>query len=296
MDEYFIAVDIGGTNLRFALVDKALNIVKRTHLRTGDISSRAEFLEVLSREIKEISRGCNAKKVAIILPAPYKKESTALVDVTFIPCIEGLEYSEIKSALSGYVVSFENDVNVIALLESKVGVGKGSNCLVYITFSTGVGSGIVVNGEIHNGANGYAGEIGAIIIDSTKENFLDGTFENLCSGTALTAKAEEVYGLGKTSAYIFEMYQKNDVEAVKIINEWVKNASTGIANAVQILDPDVIVLGGPLILCNSWITEMVYESTKVKLFGSLSDTLKIETTVYGSDAGLLGAAYYSITN
>ncbi|MFV0502375.1 MAG: ROK family protein [Lachnospirales bacterium] len=296
MQNYFIAIDIGGTNLRFALIDNNQNIIKKSHVFTSNITNGSIFLDTLKREVKELNNNYNAKKISIVIPAPYNEVSKKIVDITNIPCIENLSYTEIRNALCEYDVCFQNDVNVVALLECKLGAGKGCNNLVYITFSTGIGSGIILKGEIHNGTNGYAGEVGSFVIDSTRENFLDGTFENLCSGTALTNIAKKNFGKDKTCKYIFSMYEKKEDKSQKIIKEWLRNVSTGIANIVQLLDPDIIVLGGPIITCNQWLVEEICAHTRKKLLGKLSTKLKIKINQFGSDAGLIGASYYAQIN
>ncbi|MFV0519569.1 MAG: ROK family protein [Lachnospirales bacterium] len=296
MYECFIAIDVGGTNVRIALIDNDLKIINKVQITASSIKDSDDFLHTLKEQVEKVKKEFDVKKIGIVLPAPYKKGYTNIVDITNIPCIENLEYSKIKDVLSDYKVFFENDVNVIALSESIFGVGKGYKNLIYITFSTGVGSGIIINGKIHNGINGYAGEIGSILIDSNRENIFEGNFENLCSGNALTLKAKKIFGEDKTSEYIFRKYQEQDEKAIIIINEWINYVSSGIANVIHLFDPEIIVLGGPLITCNKWVVDLIYSNTKIKLLGNLSNKIKIETTQFGSDAGLIGAGYYTKMN
>ncbi len=292
MNEYFVGVDIGGTNIRFGLFDDNLSLLDKRQIHTADLKDKSDFLNILKSEIDSLNKEGNVKKVSIVLPAPYSENSTTIEDITNIPCIENMKFTEIREVLSDYNVYFENDVNVIALLESNLGVGKNHKNVIYITFSTGIGSGVVVDNRIYNGANGYAGEIGSIIIDSTKEDFLEGTLENQCSGKALSTLSKEIYGV-ENAEHIFKMFEEKDQKATDIIEDWRNKVSTGIANVVQLFDPDIIVLGGPIITCNEWVTKAIYEDTKGKLLGKLSEKLKIEKTIYGSDAGLIGAVYYA---
>lgn len=213
MKNHVIGVDIGGTNIRVALLNDKLELIKKETALTTDFETADDFLRQVIKMVKDADPENLAQAIGIVLPAPWTSEKEMITDATNVPYLENLSVKDLKKTFIGYQVYLENDVNVIALLESDFGAAKSSKHSIYITVSTGIGSGVIINNQIYHGANGYAGEIGSIIVSDnkcTKEDPLQGSLEEICSGKALEKKSIELYGKDATVRQLFVYCQEGE--------------------------------------------------------------------------------------
>ncbi|QHW32479.1 ROK family protein [Paenibacillus rhizovicinus] len=294
MNDCVIGVDIGGTNVRVGLVSDKLELIRKETALTGSFGSAEELFTGIRRMIDSVDPKREAGKIGIAMPVPWKHDTTSIVDSVNIPYLENVPTNAITTFFPGYSVYFENDVNVIACLESEQGASKGSGHSVYITVSTGIGSGIIIHNEVLHGAHGYAGEIGSMIIsdkDNKHASLYSGTLESLCSGKALEEESKKLYGAGATTLTLFERYHQQDEQAVLVIELWVEYFSRAIASLMQTMDPDVFVLGGSVIDNNLWLIDKVLENARTKVLENLKDGIRIVSPVFGGDAGVIGAGY-----
>ncbi|KSU81719.1 MULTISPECIES: ROK family protein [Fictibacillus] len=297
MNESVIGIDVGGTNIRVGLVENGLSLTRKETALTTEYKKPDEIFKSILDMIKKVDPDRTAKKIGIGLPVPWPDEAEKIVDATNIPWLEEVSVDTLRSYFPGYQVFIDNDVNMVALLEAHYGAAKGCRNAMYITVSTGVGSGIIIDNKILRGSHGYAGEIGSMIVSSQKKNhpsLYDGSLESLCSGLALEEESKRLYGEDATSALLFERYQKNDEEAKKVIDLWIEHFSNAIASLIQTIDPEIFVLGGAVIHHNPWLIEMVAEGTRKKVFKNLRDKINIVINQYSSDAGVIGAGFLAI--
>jgi glucokinase len=294
MGDKVIGVDIGGTNIRAGLISSDFQLLKKETAMTSDYQSANELFEHIRLMIERIDIHKEAKKIGIALPVPWKDGMEKFQDATNIPFLENASVSEIKANFPGYDLYFENDVNAIALLESHHGASINYEHSMYITVSTGIGSGIILNHSLYRGTNGYAGEIGSMIIsDINKQHCLlyKGTLESLCSGIALEEESIKLYGKGATAQYLFKQYQHGDESACEVVEAWVDYFSSALASLMQTIDPEVFVLGGAVILNNPWLIDKLIEQTRMKVLDQLKDKVQIRISKFGPDTGIIGAGY-----
>ncbi|WP_438348525.1 ROK family protein [Paenibacillus sp. FA6] len=299
MSDSVIGVDIGGTNIRVGLVNENLELARKETVLTGSFRNADEIFNQIKQMIEKVDSEKKANKIGIALPIPWKDKTEFIFDATNIPCLETMNIQKIRSYFPEHKVYFENDVNVITLLESEYGASKAYRQSMYITVSTGIGSGIILNKEIFHGAHGYAGEIGSMIVSDSKRNhsiLYDGTLESLCSGKALEEESKSLYGSDATTCLLFEQYHKEDKKAVEVIHVWVEYFSNAIASLMQTIDPDIFVVGGAVIYNNPWLIEKIIESAKNKVLENLRDKIKIVMSTFGPDAGIIGAGYMALIN
>lgn len=289
MGREVIGVDIGGTNVRVARINEKLEIENRENAATSDFHSQEELIGWIAAAVRRLDAGREITDMGIVFPAPWSERKKMISDVTNIPWMNGLYTEQIQKELHEYQISFENDVNVIALLESEYGAAKGSGFSIYITVSTGIGSGVIINKQIYHGANGYAGEIGSIILSDEHQE----TLEELCSGKALENESVRLYGKNASARQLFISYEEGDEKARKAFLSWLEALSRGVAAVIQLLDPEVIVFGGPVILNHSWVIEEIRRAVESKVLGHLAGKTRIEAAKFGLDAGIIGAGYYS---
>jgi glucokinase len=300
MGDKVIGVDIGGTNIRVGLIDiNNFQLLGKETALTSEFQTVKAFFEKIRNMIENVDTKKEATKIGMALPIPWKDSMISISDSTNLPLLESVSISEIKAFFPDYELCFENDVNVIALLEAKHGASEGHKHSIYITVSTGIGSGMIFNNSIFRGTHGYAGEIGSMIISDENKNHLllyNGTLESLCSGNSLNEESVKLYGEGATAKLLFERYQNGDVDAIHVIEIWIDYFSSAIASLMQTIDPEIFVLGGSVIYHNQWLINKIIKSTKKKVFKQLKDKVKIVLSKYGPDAGMIGAGYIAINN
>lgn len=295
MGEFVIAVDVGGTNIRAALLNEQLEIIKKETAFTADFPSADSFLEQLAYMIKKVDPGHEARCLGMALPAPWSDRNAVVTDITNVPCLEGLLVETICRRLEGYEISIENDVNVIALLESDRGAAREFKNSLYVTVSTGISSGIIINNKIYHGAHGYAGEIGSIIISRSRDGIFYNTLEEECSGMSLDEKSLSLYGRGSNARQLFVRYEDGDSRAAEIVTDWVDALTTGLTSVIQTMDPEIVVLGGSVVLKHKWVIDTLRQEVAKKVLGQLAGEIRFTEARFGLEAGLLGAGYYALS-
>jgi glucokinase len=292
MKEYMIGIDIGGTNIRVGLISNKLEVVNKEIMGTKECSTFHDFRVKLKEMVDKVNIDRKADTIGFVLPTPWKEERDIIGDITNIPYLKGEKYSDIAKALPEYQVYFENDVNVISLLETHYGIAKEAENVIYITVSTGIGSGLVLKNRIYGGTIGYAGEVGYMPMYSKEQELV--IFQDLCSGTTLMEKSKILYGESATASYLMEQYLQGETRAVEEIGKWLDYFTTGLVTIQMVIDPDIIVLGGPVIVENLWLVPKILEGAKRKSLPGIAENIKVQVVEFGLDAGLIGAGYYGI--
>lgn len=282
--KYVIGIDVGGTWIRVGLIDAQLNVIKKTSAKTSNFTNILSYLNGLKEMLQQVDPQKLANQIGMVVPGPFKEQMTHFKDATNVPFLGGVAIAEIRAFFPDYKIVFENDVNVVALLESSRKEYQHLNSLIYMTVSTGIGSGIVINGEIWQGASGYAGEVGNMIVARGR------IWEDLCSGLALEKTAKSLYGEDAKAKTLFEAYIQKDKQALEAIQGWFDTFTDALASLIHIINPEILILGGAVIENNPWLIEALKKQTKPKLLENLRENLKIESSHYGSDSGLLGGA------
>jgi glucokinase len=287
MRDGVIGIDIGGTNIRVGLVNERFELVRKETVWTSRFLNADEMLHQIRTMIENVDYDKKADRIGMALPVPWTNQTESIVDATFIPCLEKTSVHKIKSYFSDYEVYIENDVNVISLLESALGASQGYEHSMYITVSTGIGSGIILNHEVFRGAHGYAGEIGGMI-------FSGQTLESLCCGMALETESKRLYGHDATTELLFSKYDQKDPQAKRVLTAWIEHFSNAIATLMQTIDPEIFVIGGSVIHYNPWLIDEVIHNARNKVLENLKDKIKIVMPKFGPDAGMIGAGYMAL--
>jgi glucokinase len=201
----------------------------------------------------------------------------------------------------------DNDANLSALGEWRFGGGKGFSDLIYITVSTGIGGGIIAGGKLYRGACGTAGEVGHMTIEVNGPRCNcgnTGCWEALASGTALAREAvrqiregattsiiELVEGdLSKVDARIVSLAaQQGDEIAKQLVSRLSYYLGVGLANLVNIFNPELILIGGGLVKMGDLLLEPAIKIVKERAFSTSANAVSIKPALLGSDSGVLGA-------
>ncbi|NFI56532.1 ROK family protein [Clostridium botulinum] len=288
--KYYIGIDIGGTNLRAAILDEECNLIDKLKI-SNEVEKGPEYnLDKLILEIKERWSDKEIISVGVGCPGPLDIRSGTIL-VT--PNLRTWEYFKLKEYLENkfYLPVFvNNDANVAGYSEAMVGAGKGAESVYYMTLSTGIGGGFIYIGEIVSGFNSIAAEIGNMIINEDKykhSNMNYGGLEGQCSGVNIARISSEIIGGELTTKDVFEGAEKGNMELQKMLSEWVINVSKAIANIIVTVDPEVIVLGGSVIINNPSYLNKIKEETQKRVFDGIKINIKLAEI--GDDTGLIGA-------
>lgn len=290
--EYIVGVDIGGTNIRAALLDEDRKILEKIKIK-NEVDKGPEYnLSKIINYINEdwISKGI--KGIGVGCPGPLNIKSGTILKA---PNLRGWNNFNVKKYFeenTSLRTEVNNDANVAGLAEAMIGSAKGAESVFYITVSTGVGGALIINNQIINGANSFAGEICNLIINEDKyshSGLVKGGLEGQCSGPNISRIVSEKLGRKVDTPEVFDLYKKNNNEVSKIIDELCENLSKGISNIISVVDPEVIVLGGSVILYNTSIVEIIKERVKEKVINK--EAVDIRIAEIGDDAGLRGAGF-----
>ncbi len=289
-----IAVDLGGTNVRVALVDRQGSILDEI-IRPSHADQGPEFvLDHIVEMAKSLKSFETAKALGLGLPGPVNQAKgtvtvvTNLKDFAFYPIREHL-----NQALS-LPVYIENDAKVAALGEATFGAGKGYRTVYYITQSTGVGGGLVIDGKIHAGAHAHAGEISNVIIDPHREAYPEmvsmpsTVAETQVSGTAIYLKAKHEGKLDVADTRDVFNQAKTSKEAKAIIDQMSYDMAQLLSTIAHIVDPDIFVLGGGVTKSREQFWDQMITHYQEMVYPGLRETCFKAAQL--SEPGIMGAA------
>lgn len=287
-----IGVDLGGTNVRAALISEDGTILRDMEEPT-EATMGPEY--VIAKIIKLVKKVKGEEKViglGVGSPGPLDSTTGTILSPPNLPGWDRIPLAARLEEQLGLPVKVDNDANAAALAEALFGAGKGFESVYYITVSTGVGGGFVINGKVFAGADGYAGEIGNMIIlpNGPKSSSMNaGALEALASGTAIGFEGEKA-GITGGASEVFRLAEIGDIRATKIIAEALDYLAIGIANLTHAINPDVFVLGGGVMESGDQLLLSLREKVPLYLYPGLQDRINIVPAHFGSKAGVVGAA------
>ncbi len=294
LQSHFIGVDVGGTNLRAGLVDKAGTVLHFEKRPTPTDSLALFFDELISliENIKKISP-LPIAGIGVGWPGPVNSPQGLIYETPNIPLFKNFQFRDYLEKQLGLPVQIENDAKCAGLAEKKFGQAKNLKDFILLTFGTGIGGVIFSENQIIRGKSGLAGEIGHMTLYPFGENCScgnKGCFERYCSSIALERMAERKLGLNLSSKEILELAQQHQ-NLSDLLDEYVKNISIGIGSLVNIFDPEAIVFSGGLFTSGGTIVlERLNALINEQGFQSLKNKLQLLPTQLEGKAGLIGAA------
>lgn len=314
--KYVIGVDLGGTKTSAALCDDKGNIIAKVKTETKAYEEVGNVIDRIKNSIRQVldKSGMPISEISgigIAAPGPLSVSQGKIV------CASKLGWEDvpicdlIQDEFKIYTC-LENDANAAAYGEALRGAGKGCNSVIYITVSTGIGCGIVIDEEIYHGRHDSAGELGHICIEYGGRKCSCGNrgcLEAYASGTAVKHLAEELVAEGKPSL-ILELAKKNgenisaytvelaarqgDEPALNIWSQMGKKLGQGISILYQLLDPDIVVIGGGVIKAWDLFYQDMVETVKKHTYECFNDDITIVPANLGEDAGLTGIALLTL--
>ena len=313
MSEVCIGIDLGGTFIKFALLDEALAL-KGAHQSPTPVSAGADGVieamvagarELLQRE--NVAAG-SAVGVGIGSPGPLDAEAGVVIGMPNIPGFENVPLRDRLAEGLSLPAVLENDANAAALGEFLLGSGRGTSVMAMLTLGTGLGSGIVIDGKLLHGAHGIGAELGHIIVEPGGEQCgcgQRGCLERYASATYLARYARRLIEQNRRESSLAEVLRQTsrldarDVEhacrdgdplAREVWDRAVKYLAVGCVNLCRILDPDVIVLGGGLAKAGDRLLEPLSDHFRRLHWEISPPKTRLTLAELGNDAGVIGAA------
>jgi len=284
---YKLGVDLGGTKTEAILLDDSLNVLERKRIPTPK-DNYSEIVDSISNLVLEVSRNVSDFSLGICTPGAISKK-TGLIKNSNTQCLIGKPLKEDLEKQLKKNIAMENDANCFVMAESKMGAAKNFELVFGVIMGTGVGGGITINGKLHTGRTNIAGEWGHHTLHRNGNSCYcgkTGCVETYISGPALEQQWKLLSGESKSLPEILSNLDNEIGKTWK--DEFLENFGYGIANVVDILDPDAIVLGGGLSNIDFLYTEgkkSVYD----KVFSDLVETPILKNEL-GDSAGVFGAA------
>jgi glucokinase len=291
---YAIGLDLGGTDLKAGLVSGRGEVAHFLRLPAGARESAAAPLEAIERAVAEPRRAAAGPVAGIGLGCPgvIDPASGALVGRTpHLPHWDSLPLRALLTERLGASPVVENDATLAALAEHRVGAARGARVSLTVTVGTGIGCGVVVEGRILRGAHGGAGELGHLPLDGRFpcRCGVPGCVEPECSGSGLVARAAEAGLAAPDAAAVFAAAAAGDPRAVRLIERMTDRLGALIAAAVQLLDPEVVVIGGGVSNAGETLLAPLRAAVARYALESHRHGMRVVGAALGERAGVVGA-------
>ncbi len=304
-DQHVIALDLGGTKLAAGILDREGVVLRRTQHPT-ETSSQDALIAQIEHAIEELlDDGVGALGVGI--PSLIDQRVGRAGSSVNVP-LAGVDLRDLLAARFHLPVALENDANAAALAEHRFGAGRGTEHMVMITLGTGIGGGLILNGELYRGSFGTAGELGHVTLElhgPACQGFCPGIghFEALASGTAAERLAHEVAdgspdgALARARAegrdldppLTVELANRGYPDALEVATRIGYNLGIGIANYVNVFNPELVVIGGGFARAGELILEPAREVVARHALPTARESVRIGLAVLGPEAGLIGS-------
>ncbi|HEY7062716.1 MAG TPA: ROK family protein [Chloroflexota bacterium] len=303
-----VAVDLGGTHFRVALVGRHGDLhshgVYDTDAASGPDAILARIADAILQAVAAAPPGSGIVGVGIVAPGPIDPWRGVIYTAPNLPGWDNLPLADRLAAATHLPVRAGNDANLAALGEHRFGAGRGVSHMVFVTVSTGVGGGIIVDDQLLLGARGVAGEPGHMTIDLNGPRCNCGNrgcLEALASGTAIARQATEALTSGRasalggpgampTAAAVAAAAAAGDALATEVVEDAARAMGVGVVNLLHLFDPRMVVLGGGVSRSGELWWQAVRAEVERRAMPIYLQGLQIVPAALGDNAGLCGAA------
>ena len=282
-----LAIDIGGTNLRYAVIDSKGQVIQKI-TDTHTASNAPDFFKSLFGQVEALHQTHDFKKVGLALPIVFDKTTHTIYDAPNLSFLKGIFLSEIFHDFP-YPYCIENDANCAALGEMWQGCAKKIQSFCCFTLGTGVGGAIVLDRKLWTGLRGMASELGHMKI-SNDPNLLCACGDFGCLEAHISATA--IRNLYQTSPKeLYHRAMENDVSAIQVFQKMGHDLGRAIASLSNILNIEDYVIAGRMSAAFDFFYEAAMKSATQAAMKGPGENIRIYRASLEDDAGLLGAAY-----
>ena len=311
---YSIGIDMGGTKLAAGVVGADGTILHKLSVPTGEpdatvIAAKTE--ELIFRLLTETGLDLSGVGVIGIGVPGTANQQTGMIEYANNLGMEDVPFLELlRPYFKDTPMVLENDANAAAYAEFLFGAGRGSRSMVMVTLGTGIGAGIIINGELYEGVNYAAGEIGHTVIDTNGSPCScgrRGCFECYASASALCGQARDAMRADRGSLLwelchgdialvdgmmFFDAVRRGDVTAMRVFERYTEHLAVGLSDVVNFLQPELIVIGGGISREGEFLLAPVREQMEHLDYARTSRRRTVmRSAALGNDAGIIGAAH-----
>lgn len=313
MEKYSIGIDLGGTKILIGLVEKesgkvVSHIKKKTKKEKGPENIVRKMVEGVEELLEESGKSfAEINSIGIGSAGQIDRKNGIIIGAPNLDCFN-LNLKEILQDKFNVPVFVGNDVEVATIGEQKFGAGKGCDDFACVFVGTGIGSAIVKNGHIIYGATGTAGELGHIIVDLNGRPCAcgaHGCLEAYASRSAIETRIEGALKKGRksciseyleeeksiTSSMIRKSIEREDELVTQCVSEASEYLSGGLASVINLINPELIILGGGLIEAVDYFYKQTIKKAKSKSLPVPSEKIRFSKAILGDYSGVIGAAF-----
>jgi len=317
MKEYVVGIDIGGTKLATVVADKTGHILgkvrKPTHSEKGPEYAIGLLFDMVREVVNQVGvEQTSISAIGVSCGGPLDTKTGIVYSPPNLPGWDALPLKALLESEFQVPVIIENDANASALAEFRFGGGRGYSAVLYMTMSTGIGGGIVIDGQVYHGANDSAGEVGHQILLPNGPRCgcgKRGCLEALCSGPAIARRAQAAIrkqrkgGKSPTalltladgqieavkSEHVLAAARTGDALALELVQETAYYMGWGIANLVNILNPDIVLLGTIAVAAGDLLLDPIRETVSKFAMTRPAEAVNIAPAELGDALGDLAA-------
>ena len=292
-----LGIDFGHSHVQVAVADLAHNVLAERH-RDLDVNHRAtEALDSSAELASEVLAEAGIDRSRVIgvgigIPGPVDREHGTAGSATILPGWVGLRIADAMQARLGLAVAIENDANLGALAELTWGAGRDCTNFAYIKAATGIGAGLVIDGELLHGASGTAGEIGHTTLNERGALCYCGNrgcLETVASGPAITRLVAEGNGEAPTLPEVIARAADGDVRCRRAISDAGREMGVAIAGLCNLINPERVIVGGLLSRAGSILLQPLRDSIRRHAVQAAAERVDVREAIFVERAELLGA-------
>lgn len=302
-------MDIGGTNIRAAVATGVTSFVDHVSLRTPAADGPDAVLDAVSDAVWAACPGGTPDGVAVGIPGPLDPDTGVVFAAPQLKGWTDVDAATRLAKLVGCHVVVHNDASLAGYAEWVAGAGKGARHMIFITASTGIGGGLVVNGELISGRAGTAGEIGHMPLGTDYPACAQGhagCLEGTASGAAIARRAKEAIARGEKTvlaaldlalvdaAAVMRAAQAGDSVSCRLWHDAGRALGRAVGGLINLLSPEIVVIGGGLINAGELLFDPLRAGVGEIAFEVPTKQCRIVQAGLGTDAGLVGAVAWAV--
>jgi glucokinase len=290
------AVDIGGTKIAVGGIAQDGTVAYRCECPTDAGAGFEVAMQRVRQMLHVVASECGSfEGIGVACPGPLDPITGVIGDVGTLPGWQGGDLTRALQPEFGVTIAVENDADAASLAEVSWGEGKGTKRFIYVTVSTGIGGGIILDGELYRGAGNSHPELGHQVIDRSGPRCYcgaNGCWESLASGSAMSSlmREQQPDACTLTAATICALAAEGNELALRAVKREGYYLGLGLANLVTLFTPDVIALGGGVMKSSRLFLSDAINVVREVCTQVPVEKTRITLTSLGSDAGLMGAA------
>jgi glucokinase len=286
-------IDLGGTQVRVALARSDGNVIASVKTKTPLLGTPQAMVDWAATEIDKHRGREKVRSITIAAPGPIDIKHGILVNPPNLPGWRNVPLAAMLARATGAKVHLANDADMAGLGEFHHGAGRGTRNMVYITWSTGIGGGLIIDGKLHRGGHGTAGEVGHMIIDPNGP--LDTCGQRGCL-EAFIGGANIARETGQSAAELFAAAAQGNKHARILVGRAARYMGIALISLTNVIDPEMFVIGGGVSRSWSMIEPTITETLHSSPFIKPARRPRLRRARLGDRAGQIGAVEWARIN